>query len=486
MSLLGTAVHAFKWSLLGELGSRVVGPLVFVVLARVLLPEDFGVVAAATVAVSFSQVFWDSGLARALVQHPQDDPASADAVFWLNMGIALFLVLALFASAPLLAAFFGDKRIADVLRVLSMQVPLAAACSVMAALMQRRFQFARLSWIRIITTAGPGLASIPLALGGWGYWALIAGVLVGQVLQLAALIHFTDWRLRARIDRSRAAQMLNFGKWTLLSGALGWLYGWLDAIVVGHFLGAREMGLYRTGNTFVTMVFGLIFAPLMPVLYSLFSRAHHDLPRLRAALLTVAHAIAIIAIPIGLGMLVLRDDVGRLVLGAQWGGVGAVIGALAVSHAVGWIAGANGELYRAIGKPHVETFTMALMLCIYVPVYLFVIRNGLQAFLEARVLLSILAFAAHVVICWRAIQIAPWHWLRLCFWAGLSAAAAALLANWLDADPSAPAWRALPAALAGGAAYVLMIMLLEHRFLRRLQTVLRTRPSSAAVNPKVT
>ena len=78
MSLLGTAVHAFKWSLLGEAASRLIGPLVFIVLARVLTPQDFGVVAAATVAISFSEVFWFNGLSRALIQHPKDHPAAAE------------------------------------------------------------------------------------------------------------------------------------------------------------------------------------------------------------------------------------------------------------------------------------------------------------------------------------------------------------------------------------------------------------------------
>ncbi|MGD9832020.1 MAG: lipopolysaccharide biosynthesis protein [Piscinibacter sp.] len=475
MSLLGTAVHAFKWSLLGEAASRLVGPLVFIILARVLAPQDFGVVAAATVAISFSEVFWFNGLSRALIQHPDDNPAAADAVFWINLALAAVLAVALLLAAPALAWFFGDPRVADVLRWLCLQIPLAAACSVMTALMQKRFQFARLFWIRIASTAGPGLASIPLALSGWGYWALVAGVLVGQMLQLLLLWHFSQWRPRARIDRALSADLLRFGRWSLLSGLLGWLYGWLDAIVVGHFLGSEEMGLYRTGNTFVTVVFGMVFAPLMPVLFSLFSRAQHDVPRLREALITVAHAIALLALPIGMGLYALREDVGAVVFGAQWTGVGTVIGLLAISHAIGWIAGANGELYRAVGKPYVETFTMALMIVVYVPVYLFAIRSGLQAFLDARVALSALALLAHVVVSWRVIDIEPRRWVRSCVWAGTAAGVAALLVRWLDRAPEGLASGPLLAAMAGVLAYGAMILLLEFSFLQRLWSILRTR-----------
>lgn len=475
MSLLGTAVHAFKWSLFGEAASRLIGPVVFIVLARVLTPQDFGVVAAATVAISFSEVFWFNGLARALIQHPKDLPAAADAVFWINLTLAGVLAAALLLAAPALARFFGDARVADVLRLLCLQIPLAAACSVMTALMQKRFQFARLFWIRIASTGGPGLASIPLALSGWGYWALVAGVLVGQLLQLLLLWRFSDWRPRARIDRVLSGDLLRFGRWSLLSGLLGWLYGWLDAIVVGHFLGSQEMGLYRTGNTFVTVVLGLLFAPLMPVLFSLFSRAQDDLPRLREALITVVHAIALLALPIGMGLYVLREEVGTLIFGAQWAGVGTVIGLLAISHAIGWIAGANGELYRAVGKPYVETFTMALMMAVYVPVYLIAVRGGLQDFLDARVALSVLALLAHVVVSWRVIDIAPRRWLSSCLWAGAAAGVAALLVQWIERESHGVPCGPLLAALAGVMAYGAMILLLEFSFLQRLWAILRTR-----------
>lgn len=485
MSLIGAALGAFKWSLLGEIGSRVVGPLVFIVLARVLVPEDFGVVAAATVAISFSQVFWDSGLARALIQQRDEDPALADAAFWINMGLALVLMLVVVAAASSIAPFFGDERIAGALRVLAVQVPLAAACSVMTALMQRRLQFARLFWIRLATTAGPGLASIPLALGGWGYWALVAGAVTGQALQLAVLAAMAGWRPRARIERSCALRLLHFGKWTLLSGALGWCFGWLDAIVVGHFLGARDMGLFRSGNTFVVMVFGLIFAPLMPVLYSLFSRAQHDLPRLRDALLTVARVSAITALPIGWTMYLLREPAASLVFGEAWTGVGAVIGAMALSHAMGWIAGANGELYRAIGRPQVETFTVAVMLAVYVPVYLVVIGYGLAAFLEARVLLTILSLIAHVWVCWRAIDIGPSRWLRAVASPSLASAIAVLTTMSLMATQAVPSSIGPLAALVGLLIYLMLVALLEYRFLHGLLRLLRERAAPAAAGGPV-
>src|SRR5690606_1852052 len=103
---LTNAFHAYKWSALGEAASRAIGPLLFLVLARLLVPADFGVVAAATVLISISQIFADAGLGKALIQRQGDVNESANVVFWLNLAVALMTALALCVFAPWIAGFF--------------------------------------------------------------------------------------------------------------------------------------------------------------------------------------------------------------------------------------------------------------------------------------------------------------------------------------------------------------------------------------------
>ncbi len=410
MSLSNKAFHAFKWSVFGEIASRAVGPLVFLVLARLLVPEDFGVVAAAMVIISFSQVFSDAGLAKALIQRQDSTNESANVVFWINLGIGLFLVAILIGAAPVIADFFHDERIALVVRVMSLQILLAAFSSVHTALLQKDLNFKQLFWVRLATTGVPGLASIPLAINGGGYWALVAGTLFGQVVQSAILWNRSRWRPRWGLNRILAGELIGFGKWAMLSGLLGWFYSWMDAIVVGHYLGSHDMGLYRTGNTFVTMIFGIIFTPLLPVLYSLFSRAQHDLTKLRDSLMTVAHAFALVALPLGFCLFVLGDPIADVLFGQKWLGVGYVIGLMALTHAVGWIIGANGEVYRSIGKPHVESWAMAVMLLVYLAGYLYAVRFGLEYFVEARLVLGLIALMVHIAVARYVLGIMAGTW----------------------------------------------------------------------------
>ena len=188
------------------------------------------------------------------------------------------------------------------------------------------------------------------------------------------------WRPALAFDRALAAEVLRFGRWAMLAGLLGWGYA-VDAVIVGRYLGAHEMGLYRTGGgALVTLLFGLLFAPLLPVLYSLFWRAQHDLPLLRNSLLIVVRLSTLILLPMVMLAYALRDVLASGLLGEHWHEAGQVIAVLAMVQGISWRASFNGELYRAVGQPLAEVIAMGPMLLLYAVVYLLAVRHGLEAF----------------------------------------------------------------------------------------------------------
>lgn len=465
MPLTHQAFHAFKWSALGEAASRIIGPLVFLVLARLLVPEDFGVVAAATVVISFSQVFSDAGLAKALIQRQNRTEDSANVVFWLNLGLGLLIVGILVAAAPWIADFFHDARIAPVIRALSVQILLTAFSSAHTALLQKDLDFRQLFWVRLLTTAIPGLASIPLALAGFGYWALIAGSVSGQLAQSTLLWKFSAWRPRWGLDRSLAVELVAFGKWAMLSGLLGWFYVWMDAVIVGHYLGSHDMGLYRTANTFVTMVFGLIFTPMMPVLYSLFSRAPHDKGRVTESLLLVARGTTLLSFPLAAALVILRSPIEQYLFGHEWQGLGPIIAILAIAQGLAWLVGANGEAYRAIGRPGLETWAMGLSVIAYLFGYLLSVRHGLVAFAWTRCVLVLIGLLAQMFIAKHALAIRPSTWARIFYRPLLAILAAFSFSHAFGVNPSGHILDSLLQLAMTLVPYVLFVALFESNFL---------------------
>lgn len=398
--------HALKWSFLSELASKAVQPLVFIILARLLTPEDFGVVAAAVMVISFTQIFWEAGMGKAIIQYQGDRAAATNAAFWINNALGVVVVGVLVAISSWVAdRIFHDPRVVLVLRFMALQVFLSASVSVHVAVLQKDMQFKHLFWVRLATVTVPGLASIPLAWYGMGYWALVVGTLVGQVVQATILWKTSPWRPRWSFDPAVAKQLGRFGGWVAASGLLAWFYMWADSLILGMYLGSHELGLYRTGNVFVTMIFGFLFGPLVPVLYSHLSGIQHDRERVRANLFKVIKIITFISIPIALLVYANAPFIAEVVFGAKWKGVELVIAVMALMHGYSWVVGANGEAYRAVGVPAYETKIMAFNLIFYMTGFWLSIQHGFEAFIWTRLGLALAASSVHLWIAKKVVSL---------------------------------------------------------------------------------
>lgn len=383
--------HALKWSFLSELASKAVPPVVFIILARLLTPEDYGVMSSALMVISFSQIFWDAGMGKAIIQRQTDIGEAANVGFWINIGMGCIIATMLYViAAPVAEIFFHDQRVTAVLQVMTIQVFFGAVSSVHTALLQKEMGFKKLFWVRFATVSLPGLASIPLALKGMGYWALVAGTLTGQMAQVIMLWIMSGWRPKFCFNTKLAGELLQFGAWVGASGLLAWFYLWADSLIVGMYLGSHDLGLYRTGNQFASMIYSLLFGPVAPVLYSQLSKMNALNKGLSEIVSHVMRLFIIIAIPVGMLVYSIQNEIELYVFGNQWIGVGSVIGVMSLTHGISYITSLNGEAYRAAGKPKYETLVMALPIPIYLFVYIIIAPYGIDAFLIGRFLVMLI------------------------------------------------------------------------------------------------
>ena len=394
-----TLVHALKWSFLAELASKAITPIVFIVLARLLTPEDFGVMSAALMVIAFSQIFWEAGMGKALIQRQTDVEDAANVAFWVNLCLGLLIAGLLFWGAqPIALTFFKDPRVTAVLQVMTLQVLLAALSSVQTALLQKEMNFKKLFWVRSTTVALPGLASIPLAWNGMGYWSLVAGTLTGQFVQVIMLWRMSSWRPALSFPLNVARPMGKFGAWVGASGLLAWFYVWADSLIVGANFGIQDLGIYRVGNQFAGLIFTLIFGPVVPVLFSQLSRIGPDRKRFRTSIEKVIRILTLIAIPISVIVYQFSDPLTIFIFGDKWQGVGLVVGILALMHGFSWVVGMNGEAYRAMGKPSLDTIVTASTLLVYLGVYFVSVKLGFDYFVWARLFLSLGALLLHLAV----------------------------------------------------------------------------------------
>jgi len=385
-------IQAFKWSMASEVAAKAIQPTLFIVLARLLTPEDFGIMTSALMVISFSQIFWDAGMGKALIQRQTDIETAANAAFWVNITLGILIAGLLYLLAQQIAlTFFQDDRVTAVLQVMTLQIMLGALSSVQIALLQKEMGFRKLFWVRLATVSLPGLASIPLAWNGMGYWALVAGTLTGQAVQTTMLWHMSHWRPRRSFQPELAKQMGKFGAWVGMSGLMAWFYVWADALIVGMYLGSHELGLYQTGNQFAAMIFAILFGPIAPVFYSYLSRMGPNRDGIRQAARKVIKAITFLSIPLALVIFFLASPMAEALFGSSWHGIELIIGVMALVHGFAWVIGMNGEVYRALGKPSHETLMSAAPMFIYLFGYLISIQFGLEVFLWTRLGLAIAA-----------------------------------------------------------------------------------------------
>jgi O-antigen/teichoic acid export membrane protein len=391
------AVGSLKWTSLIEILSRTATPIVFIALAAFLQPSDFGLLAAATVVISFVQLFVYTGLGPALIQHKVSDigPA-ANAAFWVNLilGVVLFLVLELLA--PLIAGIFHEQALVPIIRVLSPQVILAAATSVQLCLLTRDFEFKRLMLARLVSAFFPGIISIALAWRGYGVWSLVFGSLVAAVLNAAVTWFGCPWKPSLRVDRAAVQPLLHFGGWNLLENVATWFLLWGDSLIVGSFLGVDELGVYRVACSIALVLFTVVFNPVISILYPYLSRLSGDFVALRDVFTKLSRLVTALALPMALGLLILAPQTVPLVFGNRWMGLGLVLSIVALREGISWLVGINPELYRAVGRPDVNVKVIFIAICFYLPACLIAAPYGLYVFAIVRVIATAGGVLVHV------------------------------------------------------------------------------------------
>ena len=469
-SIADKATRSIKWLFLMEGVPRAISPVTFVILTRLLTPEDYGLVAVAQIATSFSHLFWDAGLEKALIQTSEPLEKAANVVFWVNAVLGVCLYLLLFVTAPWLAIFFNSPASMPVLRIMGLQSLFGSLTTVQQALFVRDLNFRQLFWVRMANALLPTLFSIPLAFFGYGVWALVTGSMVGSLLTLFILWRKSTWRPSWSFDKGLARKLLWFGVWIVGDSLIGWFIGYGDGVVIGRFLGVTDLGVYRTGTYIIAVLTSLTLNPVLPVLYPTFSQLQDDLPALTAVLHKVNRLIMALTLPMGVGLMLVASLLVPFLFGAKWHGLEIVLSVMGLQTCIAWLVGANPDAYRAVGRPDAQTKLGLVSIFLYLPAYLAAAPQGLNVFVFTRLGLALAVMPIHVYLAVRLLKVSPfylWHTGKSMMLAVLAMAMAVTGVKWLLV------WNgnALPSVLSlgllivtGGIVYGLMLLLLDRPF----------------------
>jgi lipopolysaccharide exporter len=344
------AIRGIPWTLVTYAGNKLITVGTTVVLARLLVPEDFGLVVLATVAVALFNAFRDLGLGGALVLRQDLDRRAQGTILTLQLGLGVVVAALLAALSPPIADFFGEPRLAGVLALLSINVLLGGYSWFYETVMQRELEFARRFAALTTQSLSHAVVAIPLAALGAGVWSLVAGQIASTAALGIALAALAPYRVSPSFDRNAARDAFRTGRGFLVQGGLAFIQGNLDYLAVGRVLGATQAGYYSMAFRMGELPFYAIADPVAKVTFPGFARMRHRGEDPGPTFLTALRLVALTACPLGILLSAAAEPFTVAVFGEKWlpmVGALSVLGLWAVVRPVqvtiAWLLNSVGE-----------------------------------------------------------------------------------------------------------------------------------------------
>ena len=379
MSLRQQAVRSVLWSAAGTSGNQLATLVVFVMLSRLLTPDEFGVIALASVFTVLLRLIAEQGFADAIVQQPALESEHLDTAFWVGVGVGGVLAGLLAAASPFIARLVDNPDIAPVLATLSVILLISSFKSVQRAILMRNLQFKTLTSRDLVAVLVGGTLAVVAALRGFGIWSLVVQLVATEVAAVILLWRSTDWRPRVRFSRRHFVQLFAFGSSVVGFRLLRFVNTRIDNLIVGVYLGTTALGFYLVAYRLLEIMIMVTTSIIGAVSFPLFSRIQADRSRVQTAYYTSIGLTSAVAFPAFVGLIVVAPEVVRLVFGGQWDSSVPTMRVLAVAGLARSILDVNGVVMKALGKPSRRLLIMGMTSICLVASFLTVVQWGILA-----------------------------------------------------------------------------------------------------------
>lgn len=313
-----TTITNFIWRFAERCGAQLVTFIVSIVLARLLAPEDYGVIALVTVFTTILQVFIDSGLGTALIQKKNADDLDFSSVFYFNLIVCLALYGIMFCAAPFIARFYNNPIYVPLVRVLSLTLIISGVKGIQQSYVSKHMLFKRFFFSTLGGTLVSAIAGIALAYVGFGVWALVAQYLCNTAIDTMILWITVPWRPKFIFSWSRLKSLLSYGWKLLVSALLDTVYSNLRSLLIGKIYSSADLAYYNQGDKFPVVIVSNINASIDSVLLPTLSDVqdnHIAVKNMtRRAIMTSIYIMA----PLLMGLAFCAEPVVRLVLTDKW------------------------------------------------------------------------------------------------------------------------------------------------------------------------
>ena len=317
-NLKTTVLTSLIWKFLERVGVSGVQAVVQIVLARLLLPEDYGVIALIAVFIAVAQIFVTSGLNTALIQKKEVDDTDYSSVFFLSLIIAAVCYAVIFITSPLIAAFYGNEIITPVLRVLGITLFFGAFNSIQNAVIARTFTFKKLFISSLGAVIISGIVGIVMALLGYGVWALVGQQLVSYIALCTIMWITVDWRPKLLFSFTRVKTLFSFGWKLLVSAQIDTIYRNISTLVIGKLYPASMLGYYSQGKEYPHYIVSNLDSSIQTVMLPAYAKNQDDKATVKLIMRRALTTSSFLVLPAMAGLAAVAEPLVLLLLTEKW------------------------------------------------------------------------------------------------------------------------------------------------------------------------
>lgn len=403
------AVRGFFWTLFENIGGQLTQFLTFIILARLLAPETFGLISLANIFIHFVQALVDSGFSSAIVQRKDLEPEHLDTAFWANLGIGCLLTVIGIATSGAVAQFFRQPELSPIISVLSINVLLNSLSGTQSAILTRELNFKGLTIRQIIGSVVGSVVGITMAGFNFGVWSLVGQTLVGSLVGCILLWRISKWRPGIKISGRHFKDLFSFGINFVGIGLLVFFSRRIDDFLIGYFLGATALGYYTVAYKMFISLMQIIQHSTQKVSFTSFSRLQDQPEELRKVLYQCTRLISVIGIPAFIGMALVAPEFVPIFFGEQWSTSIPIMQVLSFNGVLVAAMSFTGSFINSLGKPAYNLYLLTLSTVIRSVAFLIFIKQGILAIAIVLVICNYLLLPTNMWVLWKLAKI---NWLK--------------------------------------------------------------------------
>lgn len=407
-----SALNGLFWNAVDKLGVQSWNFIVGLLLARILLPEDFGLVSMLAIFMAISQSLVDSGMASGLIQKKEKKAEDFSTVFVFNLAVSAGIYVVLFFSAPLIAAFYGKPELVLLTRVLCLSILINALSVVHRTKLSILLDFKTPAKINAIAIVTSSIAAFYFAYSGYGVWALVAQQLTSATTATLGLALFGIWKPSLVFSTESFRNLFGFGSKLLAAGLYNQFISQVYIIAIGRVYSSQKLGFYNNARLFAELPSGVVTNIINQVSFPLLASLQDERERMIMVFRRLIRLSAFINFPVMTLVALLAKPLIQWTLPPVWSPVIPLLQALAFSRMLFPINNMNQNLLNAIGRSDLFLKVDLFVLPFIVVALIITIPLGIEAMVLAQVVISVITFGINTYMTGRIFKLGCWPQLK--------------------------------------------------------------------------